>query len=92
MPIEVDGGLIWSGGSGLGAMGSVYRQGCQPGHGLRHHEHAQQAREPGHSTDRRHVLLAKRLVAKAGRGKPPERLVLGLRGGLFVELVEEIVR
>lgn len=38
MPIDVEGGLICSGGRGLGTMLSVYRQCCKPGKRLHDHE------------------------------------------------------
>jgi len=40
MPIDVEGGLISSGGSGLGAMASVYLQRDEPSERLQNHQHA----------------------------------------------------
>lgn len=64
MPIDVDGGLIWSGGTGFGAIGSVYRQRGQPRERLHHHQEAKGARQYRHARHGCRVLLSQSLVAE----------------------------
>jgi len=90
MPIDVDGGLICSGGRGLGAITSVYCERRQPGERLDDHQNPEHPREPRHDLHASRVLLTQRLIAKAGCRQPAQRLRLGLLRGLLIELAIEL--
>lgn len=63
MPIDVDGVLICSGGTGFGVMDLSYRQRSKPRECLGDHQDTQHTRQPGHQPNLLCVFFAYSLIA-----------------------------
>jgi hypothetical protein len=92
IPMVVGSGLICSGGRGLGAICSFYRERGEPSERLENHHGAQGPGQPRHVPDPPSILLAQRLIAVSGSCQPSESVRLRFSGGLLVQVLVELTR